>query len=33
MLCEAVVSIVIECGSGAAGAGDHLLCQSVAALP
>jgi hypothetical protein len=33
MLCAALVSIVMECGSGAAGAGDHRLCQKVAALP
>ena len=33
MLRVALVSMVMVCGSGAAGAGDHLLCQIVAVLP
>ena len=33
MLRAAFVSIVMVCGSGAAGAGDHLLCQMVVVLP
>ena len=33
MLRVALVSMVMVCGSGAAGAGDHRLCQIVAVLP
>ena len=33
MLRVALVSMVMLCGSGAAGAGDHLLCQIVEDLP